>query len=79
MARHKDEDWCLPEGIPKKDGGATHQWDSINVALLMDIRDRLDVLKCGDFLAIPYRLTLIERAVKSKHRCHRAHMKRGKK
>ena len=57
MARHKDMDWSLPEGTPNRDGGRTHQWNSIQVALLMDIRDELKqmnrILHCENFLEIP--------------------------
>jgi hypothetical protein len=35
MARHKDVDWNLPQGTPH------HSWESINAALLMDLRDEL--------------------------------------
>ena len=58
MARHKDFDWSLPEnsGTPHR-----HEWDSVHAALLMDIRDRLNVRRCGDFLDIPYKLDRVVR------------------
>lgn len=52
MARHRDADWNIPE--------APLMWDQVAVAVLMDIRDRLNPLKCGDFLAIPGILRRIE-------------------
>jgi hypothetical protein len=60
VARHKDTQWSLPEGKRNEEGGTTHTWDSINAALLMDIRDELKelnetlrVLRCRNFLLIP--------------------------
>lgn len=44
MARHKDKDWHLPDGVPDGAGCTTHSWESINAALLMDIRDELKAL-----------------------------------
>lgn len=44
MARHKDVDWYLPEGIPNDQGDKIHSWSSIQCALLMDIRDELKSL-----------------------------------
>ena len=65
MARHKDVNWSLPDGTPNKVGGATHSWDSINAALLMDIRDELKelnaVLHCWRFQGIPNTLDRIDR------------------
>jgi len=64
MARHKDQNWSLPEGEPSPRGRA-HQWDSIKVALLMDIRDELKsmnaILHCSNFLRIPRKLDEIRR------------------
>lgn len=37
MARHKNVEWSLPEGTPQ----GSHQWPSIQTAILMDIRDEL--------------------------------------
>jgi hypothetical protein len=65
MARHKDQQWSLPEGTPKPGGGAEHSWRSIKVALLMDIRDELKqlnrLLHCSNFLNIPSELGHIRR------------------
>lgn len=44
MPRHKDQNWNLPEGDLKPNGGRTHSWESIHAALLMDIRDELKAL-----------------------------------
>lgn len=48
MARKKDVDWSLPEG---------NSWDSVNAALLMDLRDQLKelnrTLHCHNFQDIP--------------------------
>jgi len=72
MARHKDIDWRLPEGVRNVDGSASHQWVSIQVALLMDIRDELkginSVLHCHNFLRIPQKLDAIQRNTKRKTR-----------
>ncbi len=64
MARHKDQQWSLPEGDLVRGGNLrTHQWESIHAALLMDIRDELkrlnSVLHCNNFLAIPSKLDCI--------------------
>jgi len=49
MARHKDEDWNLPERLIG--------WDQVNAAILMDIRAELKrlntLLHCGNFIRIP--------------------------
>ena len=64
MARHKDVNWKLPEGVPCATG-RTHEWNSIQVALLMDIRDELKhlnaVIYCPNFIAIPRKLERIAR------------------
>lgn len=44
MARHKDMDWTLPEGVRSPTGRNTHSWESIHAALLMDLRDELKEL-----------------------------------
>jgi hypothetical protein len=48
MSRKKNLDWNLPE---------VNSWDSIKVAILMDIRDELQTLNrllaCKNFEAIP--------------------------
>jgi len=57
MARHKDGDWKLPDRCA--------DWTQVEVAILMDIRDELKqlnrLLRCPNFLAIPYTLNKIER------------------
>lgn len=44
MARHKNMQWNLPEGMPQRDGSSSHSWESIYTSLLMDIRDELQML-----------------------------------
>lgn len=75
MARHKDKNWDLPEGTPIATGGNTHSWESIRVAMLMDLRDEaketnlllrsidtsLRALRCPNFLAIPRVLASIKK------------------
>ncbi len=41
MARHKDVDWNLSDT-----GAGVSTWEEVGVAVLMDIRDRLNVLRC---------------------------------
>lgn len=54
MARHKNSDWCLPEnnGTPHR-----HDWNSIHAAIVMDIRDELQILNrllgCANFRQVP--------------------------
>lgn len=59
MARHKDMDWDLT--APN-----VHSYEQVIVAVLMDIRDRLDVLRCGNFLTIPGTLNATQRRRKRK-------------
>lgn len=70
MARHKDQNWSLPEGTPTAQGGREHQWESIKVALLMDIRDELKsmnaILHCSNFIRIPQKLDEIRRNMEKK-------------
>ena len=65
MARHKDQNWTLPDGTDQPDGSRTHLWESITAALLMDIRDELKrmnaILHCSNFLRIPHKLDEIRR------------------
>lgn len=72
MARHKDQNWNLPEGTPTANGGREHQWNSIQVALLMDIRDELKsmnaILHCSNFLRIPHKLDEIRRNTAKKRK-----------
>lgn len=58
MARHKDVTWNLPQQC--------QDWTQVQTAILMDIRDelkamnqKLDVLRCSHFLAIPHTLQRI--------------------
>jgi len=56
--------------------GERTTWERIGIAVLMDIRDRLDALRCPNFRNIPETLYRIESQLKSlnrKRRCHRAH------
>lgn len=66
MARHKDLNWNLPEGV-RSAGRNVHSWDSIHSALLMDIRDQLQALNallhCANFVSIPSTLRGIRRDV----------------
>lgn len=63
MARHKNYDWSLPDGILDSDGSKRHEYASIQCSLLMDIRDRLDrelrVLECSNTAKIPQLLRRI--------------------
>ena len=65
MARHKDRNWNLPEITPAADGSRTHSWESIQTAVLMDIREELKMLNrllhCSHFVDIPRRLERIAR------------------
>ena len=65
MARHKDQEWILPEGVLQSDGSRTHVWESIHASLLMDLRDELKrlnaLLSCANFTTIPETLRAIKR------------------
>lgn len=67
MARHKDSDWCLPEGSKQPSGLYTHSYECIQTALLMDIRDELKslnaLLHCTNFTGIPWELTRMRRGI----------------
>lgn len=56
MARHKNEDWILPENC---------SWDLVTAAVLMDLRDELQqlnrLLHCTHFVAVPTTLRTIAR------------------
>jgi hypothetical protein len=50
------------------ENGRVPTWDRVAIAVLMDLRDRLDVtnrrlsaLECPNFVAIPHTLTRLER------------------
>lgn len=66
MPRHKDLEWNLPEGT-KERGCTRHSWETINSALLMDIRDELKslnaLLHCTNFTGIPWELTRMRRGI----------------
>lgn len=73
MARHKNMNWSLPDGTPNTDGSRIHCWDSIQTAILLDIRDELQaanrllgVLSCQNFLKIPRTLERIARQTKKR-------------
>lgn len=72
VARHKDMDWNLPEGVRDQRGARTHSWESINVSVLMDIRDELkeinQVLRCSSTQAIPGLLAKIATNTKIRKR-----------
>jgi hypothetical protein len=74
MARHKDMDWNLPEGTPNSRGGHTHSWESIQAAILMDIRDELKQLNrtfsCTNFQRIPAKLDRIGRNTEKRRKQH---------
>lgn len=62
MARHADVRWNLPEGQRSAaDGSLAHSWEAIQTAILMDIRDRLNVLRCAEFQQLPQVLRGIRR------------------
>lgn len=67
MARHKDKEWNLPEAHLDSRGVMVHSWESINAALLMDIRDELkrlnQLLHCPNFIGIPWELTRMRRGI----------------
>lgn len=61
--RLKDVYWC-----PGDENNTAPNWERVQVAILMDIRDRLDVLRCSSFIGIPSRLFAIEGQLKSLRR-----------
>lgn len=74
MARHKDLNWSLPEGVPNSSGGRTHEPINVHSALLMDIRDELRAMnremralnatiQCPNFIRIPRKLEAIRAAI----------------
>ena len=73
--RLKDMNWA-----PGDEKGNAPTWERVSIAVLMDIRDRLDVLRCHSFIDIPSRLLAIERQVKLLRRakCHKKHLPAGK-
>lgn len=59
--RHKNQNWALPTNAI----GNIETWQGVEIAVLMDIRDELQVLngllRCPNFLAIPKKLDAIRR------------------
>lgn len=72
MARHRNVEWNLPEGTKDQDGTRRHEWGSIQISLLMDIRDELQTLNrllaCPNFTGIPRTLYDIRRNTARKRR-----------
>lgn len=72
MARHKDSQWDLPEGVKGENGVTHHRWESIQTAVLMDIRDELksinSILHCSNFLEIPRMLRALKRNTAQKRK-----------
>ena len=68
MTRHKDADWNLPDS---KQPGNTVSFDTINAALLLNIRDELkrlnDLLYCVNFVGIPHTLKRIDKRLAKSH------------
>lgn len=69
--RFKDENWNLAN----KTTGNVETWERVQIAVLMDIRDelkivrrQLSVLECAKFLDIPRKLDLIKRNTAKKRR-----------
>jgi len=56
MARYPDQHWDLPQG-------KVDTWEQVQVAVLMDIRDRLDVLRCWEFKQLPGEIRKIRRLI----------------
>jgi len=60
MARFKDVNWTLPANTD----GSIKSWEAVNLAVLMDIRDQLEVLNrvfaCPNFQAVPQLLKAIK-------------------
>lgn len=58
--RHKDAQWHVAD-----DAGRVTQWDQVQVAILMDLRDELKklnaVFSCHNFLEVPQILREIRR------------------
>jgi len=57
--RMKDVAWC-----PGDEKGQAPNWERVSIAVLLDIRDRLDVLRCPNFQDIPHRLSRLEEQLK---------------
>lgn len=74
--RLKDKNWA-----PGSDNDTAPTWEHVAVAILLDIRDRLDVLRCPSFVDIPVKLERIGRELVALRReCRqRVRQKRGKR
>jgi hypothetical protein len=74
--RLKDKNWT-----PGDEKGNAPDWERVAVAILLDIRDRLDVLRCPSFVDIPFKLDRIGRELIALRReCRqRVRQKRGKR
>lgn len=82
MARHKDEQWVLTDaGTPNGTGGRSYQISTIQLALLMDIRDELKALnalfRCHNFLQIPNVLRGIRAKLPTRRRKKKVRARRG--
>lgn len=71
MSRFKDMNWDLAN----KATGNIETWERVQIAVLMDIRDelkivrqRLSVLECRNFLEIPLKLDRIEKNTRKRKR-----------
>ena len=64
MARHDNVNWTLPD--------ETLTWEQASAAILMDVRDELRqlnrLLRCHNFLAIPFKLERIARNTTKRRR-----------
>lgn len=66
MARHKDVDWNLPTKLT--------DWDQVNTAILMDIRDELKAIRalqertigCWRFAEMPHTLKRMDKRLAKK-------------
>lgn len=71
MARFKDEDWSLAGNEDDRSVASK----TINLALLMDIRDELKrlnaLLHCPNFIGIPHKLDAIRRNTTKRKRVKR--------
>ena len=75
MPRHANVNWNLNEaGTPVSEGVSSYSFDTIQTAVLMDIRDELQRLnalfRCHNFLEIPYVLRQIRANTSKPKRRH---------
>lgn len=70
--RHKNVNWSLPAGVQSHTSGMEHQPLSIQISLLMDIRDELQqlnaVFACPNFIGMPATLRTISRKLTPRKR-----------